>query len=44
MEKFMRSFNLGKKKNTTLEASKPYLWQEDERHVRDSTCSFQVKV
>ena len=26
------------------DCSKPHQWQEDERKVREGTCSFQVRV
>ena len=44
MDKFKRSLSLRKKKEATPESSKPYLWQEDERRVREGICSFQVRV
>lgn len=43
MEKLKRSFSLRKKKTPRLESSKPHQWQEDERKVREGSCSFQVK-
>ena len=33
-----------KKKDKVPECSKPHQWQEDERKVREGTCSFQVRV
>lgn len=44
MEKFKRSFSMRKKRDANSESSKPHQWQEDERKVREGTCSFQVKV
>ena len=44
MEKFKRTFSVRKKKDAVPESSKPHQWQEDERKVREGTCSFQVKV
>ena len=44
MERFKRRFSLRKKKDHTPESSKPHQWQEDEKKVRDATCSFQVRV
>jgi len=44
MEKFKRSFSIRKKRDTSSESSKPHQWQEDERKVREGSCSFQVKV
>jgi len=43
MEKLKRSFSFRKKKDHVPECSKPHQWQEDERKVRDGTCSFQVR-
>ncbi|XP_013414276.1 protein numb isoform X1 [Lingula anatina] len=43
MEKFKRTFSFRKKKDHVPEASKPHQWQEDERKVREGTCSFQVR-
>ena len=40
----MRSFPFRRRKESSLEASKPYIWQEDERRVRDGSCHFYVKV
>jgi len=40
----MRSFPFRRRKESSLEASKPYIWQEDERRVRDGSCHFSVKV
>lgn len=44
MDKFKRGLSLHKKKDVVSESNKPYLWQEDERKVREGTCSFQVRV
>jgi len=44
MEKLMRSFPFRRRKESSLEASKPYIWQEDEKRVRDGSCHFSVKV
>lgn len=33
-----------KKKDKVPECSKPHQWQEDEKKVREGTCSFQVRV
>ena len=44
MERFKRTFSFRKKKSSVPESSKPHQWQEDEKKVRDGTCSFQVKV
>ena len=33
-----------KKRREQTESTKPHQWQEDERKVREGTCSFQVKV
>eukprot|EP00918_Siedleckia_nematoides_P051315 GHVU01112299.1.p1 GENE.GHVU01112299.1~~GHVU01112299.1.p1 ORF type:complete len:537 (+),score=43.10 GHVU01112299.1:265-1875(+) len=42
MERIRRSFRR-KKKDHVPESSKPHQWQEDERKVREGTCSFQVR-
>ena len=45
MERFKRTFSVRKKREGHhTEANKPHQWQEDERKVREGTCSFQVKV
>lgn len=44
MEKLKRSLSFRKKKDHVPECSKPHQWQEDEKKVRDGTCSFQVRV
>jgi len=33
-----------KKKDKVPECSKPHQWQEDEKKVREGSCSFQVRV
>ncbi|KAF6026457.1 hypothetical protein EB796_015231 [Bugula neritina] len=45
MDKLRRtlSFRSRKKKRKETESAKPHQWQEDERKVREGTCSFQVK-
>ncbi|XP_052832617.1 protein numb-like [Octopus bimaculoides] len=43
MEKLKRSLSFRKKKDHVPECSKPHQWLEDERKVREGTCSFQVK-
>ncbi|XP_074649994.1 protein numb-like isoform X2 [Tubulanus polymorphus] len=43
MEKFKRTFSFKKKKDHVPECSKPHQWQEDEKKVREGTCSFQVR-
>ncbi|XP_064623572.1 protein numb-like isoform X4 [Lineus longissimus] len=43
MEKFKRTFSFRKKKDHVPECSKPHQWQEDEKKVREGTCSFQVR-
>lgn len=44
MESLKRRLSFRKKKNHVPECSKPHQWQEDEKKVRDGTCSFQVRV
>lgn len=44
MEKLKRSLSFRKKKDPVPECSKPHQWLEDERKVREGTCSFQVRV
>lgn len=43
MESLKRRLSFRKKKNHVPECSKPHQWQEDEKKVRDGTCSFQVR-
>ncbi|ESO06148.1 hypothetical protein HELRODRAFT_63899 [Helobdella robusta] len=44
MDKFKRTLSLKKKKESSGgESIKPHQWQEDERKVREGSCSFQVK-
>lgn len=43
MEKLKRSLSFRKKKDSVPECSKPHQWLEDERKVREGTCSFQVR-
>jgi len=43
MDKLKRSLSFRKKKEHVPECSKPHQWQEDERKVREGTCSFQVR-
>lgn len=43
MEKLKRSLSFRKKKDPVPECSKPHQWLEDERKVREGTCSFQVR-
>uniref|UniRef100_A0A1I8JLU9 PID domain-containing protein n=1 Tax=Macrostomum lignano TaxID=282301 RepID=A0A1I8JLU9_9PLAT len=45
MGKFLRTISFRKKKKKRRqESSKPQQWQEDEKKVREGSCSFQVKV
>lgn len=45
MDKFRKTFSVRKKKeNESSESSKPQLWIEDERKIKEGSCSFQVKV
>ena len=44
MENLKRRLSFRKKKPHVPECSKPHQWQEDEKKVRDGTCSFQVRV
>jgi len=44
MERLKRTFSMRKKRDTSIESNKPHQWQEDERKVREGSCSFQVKV
>jgi len=44
MERLKRTFSMRKKHDTNIESNKPHQWQEDERKVREGSCSFQVKV
>ncbi|XP_069117862.1 protein numb-like isoform X1 [Argopecten irradians] len=43
MESIKRRLSFRKKKPHVPECSKPHQWQEDEKKVRDGTCSFQVR-
>lgn len=43
MDKIKRTFSFRKKKDHVPESSKPHQWQEDEKKVRDGSCSFQVR-
>ncbi|KAL3872897.1 hypothetical protein ACJMK2_036077 [Sinanodonta woodiana] len=43
MESLKRRLSFRKKKDHVPECSKPHQWQEDERKVREGTCSFQVR-
>ncbi|KAM7540626.1 hypothetical protein Aperf_G00000033974 [Anoplocephala perfoliata] len=44
MDKFRKTFSVRKKKeNEASESSKPQLWVEDERKIKEGSCSFQVK-
>ncbi|PAA72814.1 hypothetical protein BOX15_Mlig030824g1 [Macrostomum lignano] len=44
MGKFLRTISFRKKKKKRRqESSKPQQWQEDEKKVREGSCSFQVK-
>ncbi|KAL5008827.1 hypothetical protein ScPMuIL_014408 [Solemya velum] len=43
METLKRRLSFRKKKDPVPECSKPHQWQEDEKKVRDGTCSFQVR-
>jgi numb-like protein len=44
MQSLKRRLSFRKKKDHVPECSKPHQWQEDEKKVRDGTCSFQVRV
>jgi hypothetical protein len=44
MERLKKRLSFRKKKDHVPECSKPHQWQEDEKKVRDGTCSFQVRV
>jgi len=44
MERLKRTFSMRKKRDPNIESNKPHHWQEDERKVREGSCSFQVKV
>jgi len=44
MERLKRTFSIRKKRDPNIESNKPHHWQEDERKVREGSCSFQVKV
>ncbi|KAL8611155.1 hypothetical protein ACOMHN_064445 [Nucella lapillus] len=43
MQSLKRRLSFRKKKDHLPECSKPHQWQEDEKKVRDGTCSFQVR-
>ncbi|XP_052106126.1 protein numb-like isoform X2 [Mytilus californianus] len=43
MERLKKRLSFRKKKDHVPECSKPHQWQEDEKKVRDGTCSFQVR-
>ncbi|XP_046337089.2 protein numb-like isoform X4 [Haliotis rufescens] len=43
MQSLKRRLSFRKKKDHVPECSKPHQWQEDEKKVRDGTCSFQVR-
>ncbi|KAM3176571.1 hypothetical protein ACTXT7_006272 [Hymenolepis weldensis] len=44
MDKFRKTFSVRKKKeNEPSDSSKPQLWIEDERKIKEGSCSFQVK-
>ncbi|CAH1792311.1 unnamed protein product [Owenia fusiformis] len=43
MERLKRTLSFRKKKTKVPECQKPHQWQEDEKKVRDGTCSFQVR-
>nr|CDS33378.1 protein numb [Hymenolepis microstoma] len=44
MDKFRKTFSVRKKKeNEPTDSSKPQLWIEDERKIKEGSCSFQVK-
>ncbi len=45
MDKFKKTFSIRKKsKHETNESRKPQLWVEDEKKIKEGSCSFQVKV
>lgn len=48
MDRFLRTLSIRRKKRPKIPdtngGSHPVSWQEDERKVREGTCSFQVKV
>ena len=44
MDKLRRGLSFRKKKDKVPECHKPHQWVEDERKVREGTCSFQVRV
>ena len=46
MEGLKRRLSFRKKKKDVKvpECSKPHQWQEDEKKVREGSCSFQVRV
>ncbi|KAH9509147.1 hypothetical protein Btru_049208 [Bulinus truncatus] len=43
MQSLRRRLSFRKKKDHVPECSKPHQWQEDEKKVREGTCSFQVR-
>ncbi|XP_025103945.1 protein numb-like isoform X3 [Pomacea canaliculata] len=43
MQSLKRRLSFRKKKDHVPECSKPHQWQEDEKKVREGTCSFQVR-
>eukprot|EP00108_Taenia_solium_P005479 TsM_000126700 transcript=TsM_000126700 gene=TsM_000126700 len=44
MDRFRKSFSVRKKKEPdATESSKPQLWIDDERKIKEGSCSFQVK-
>ncbi|CDS40763.1 protein numb [Echinococcus multilocularis] len=44
MDRFRKSLSVRKKKQPeTTESSRPQLWIEDERKIKEGSCSFQVK-
>ncbi|CAG5117177.1 unnamed protein product [Candidula unifasciata] len=43
MQSLRKRLSFRKKKDHVPECSKPHQWQEDEKKVREGTCSFQVK-
>lgn len=44
MQSLRKRLSFRKKKDHVPECSKPHQWQEDEKKVREGTCSFQVRV
>ncbi|BFZ11951.1 hypothetical protein BsWGS_14991 [Bradybaena similaris] len=43
MQSLRKRLSFRKKKDHVPECSKPHQWQEDEKKVREGTCSFQVR-